>query len=63
MNDGKYPPYSMHPMMKDRLRRRLRSVSLIALIVFGATFFIGFVVLAASAGALGFWHVWNWFVP
>jgi uncharacterized membrane protein len=63
MNDGKYPPYSMHPMMKDRLRRRLRSVSLIALIVFGATFIIGFVVLAASAGALGFWHVWNWFVP
>lgn len=60
-NDGKYPPYSMHPILKDQLRRKLRAVSLIALVVFGATFIIGYIVLSASAGSLGFWHVWHWF--
>ena len=58
---GKYPPYAMHPVLKDHLRRRVRSIGLIALIVFGASFIIGFVVLSASAGSLGFWHVWHWF--
>lgn len=60
--DGKYPPYAIHPILKDHLRRRMRSIGLIALIVFGASFVIGFIVLSASAGSLGFWHVWNWFV-
>ena len=60
-NDGKYPPYSMHPVIKDHLRRKLRSFGLIALIVFGAAFVIGFAVLSASAGTFGFWHVWHWF--
>lgn len=61
MNDGKYPPYSMHPILKDHLRRKLRSFGLVALIVFGTTFIIGYIVLSLSAGALGFWHVWHWF--
>jgi uncharacterized membrane protein len=58
---GKYPPYSMHPVLEDHLRRRLRTVALIAVIVLGVTFLIGYIVMAASAGALGFWHVWHWF--
>jgi uncharacterized membrane protein len=58
---GKYPPYSMHPVLKDHLRRKLRSVTMIALVALGAAFVIGFIVMAVSANALGFWHTWNWF--
>ena len=61
-SDGKLPPYAMHPILKDRLRRRLRSVGLVALVVFVASFAIGFIILSASAGSLGFWHVWHWFM-
>lgn len=59
--DMKYPPYSMHPVLEDRLRRRLRTVALIALLVFAASFIIGYILLATGAGALEFWHVWHWF--
>ena len=62
LSDAKYPPLDVHPTLRDKTRRRLRTVSLFALVVFGVTFVIGYIVLAASAGALGFWHVWNWFV-
>jgi hypothetical protein len=59
---GKYPPYSMFPLLEDHLRRKLRTVAMAALIVLGASFIIGYIILAVCAGALGFWHVWNWFV-
>jgi uncharacterized membrane protein len=62
MSDGKYPPLAMHPMLKDVTRRKLRSLALIALVAFGVSFIIGYIVMAASAGALGFWHAWHWFV-
>lgn len=58
---GKYPPYAIHPILKDYLRRKLRNVGMIAIIVFAAAFIIGYIVLAASAGSFGFWHVWHWF--
>jgi uncharacterized membrane protein len=58
---GKYPPYSMHPVLEDRLHRKLRSVAIIAVIVLGVSFVVGYIVMAASAGALGFWHTWHWF--
>jgi TctA family transporter len=47
--------------MKDHLRRKVRSIGLVALLVFVISFIVGFVVLSASAGSLGFWHVWHWF--
>ena len=62
MNDGKYPPYSMHPVLKDFLRRRLRTVGLVALMAFVISFIVGYIVLAVCAGSPGFWHVWHWFV-
>lgn len=62
MSDGKYPPLAKHPVVRDAVRRKLRTLSLIALIALGVSFIIGYIVMAASAGALGFWHVWNWFV-
>ncbi len=62
MTDGKYPPLPKYPMLKDVTRRKLRSLALIALIALGLSLIIGYVVMAAVAGALEFWHVWNWFV-
>lgn len=58
----KYPPLSINPVMQDSSRRRLRNLALITLIIFGVSFVTGYIVLTASAGALEFWHVWNWFV-
>lgn len=62
MTDGKYPPLAKYPIIKDAVRRGVRAATLIALVVFGVSFIIGYIVLAASAGAIEFWHVWNWFV-
>jgi hypothetical protein len=61
MSGGKYPPLAKHPMLKDVTRRKLRSLSLIALVALGVSFIVGYVVMASSAHALGFWHVWHWF--
>lgn len=61
LSDGKYPPLAIHPMVGDVTRRKLRTVSLVALVAFGVSFIVGYIVLATSAGSLGFWHVWHWF--
>lgn len=61
MSGGKYPPLAKHPVMKDAARRKLRAITLISLVVLGVSFIVGYVVMAACAGALGFWHEWNWF--
>ncbi|UOO37179.1 DUF1700 domain-containing protein [Oscillospiraceae bacterium CM] len=62
MTDGKYPPYALHPVMKDTARRQLRIVGLLAVLIFVVFFAVSYVVLAISAGAVEFWHVWHWFV-
>ncbi|NCB73632.1 MAG: DUF1700 domain-containing protein [Clostridia bacterium] len=56
------PPLPCNPQFDPKTRRRMRTVLLGALAVFGVFFVLGFVVLALQAGALGFWHHWNWFV-
>lgn len=58
-----HPPLPINPQLGLAEWRRFRNVALIALAVFGATFVAGYVVMAASAGSLGFWHVWHWFSP
>lgn len=62
MSDGKYPPLAKYPMLKDVVRRKLRTATLVALVAFGVSFIVGFVVLAICAGSPGFWHVWHWFI-
>jgi hypothetical protein len=37
-------------------------VTLWSVTVFGAAIVLAYVISALSAGALEFWHVWNWFV-
>ena len=61
-NASALPPLPWNPQFKPKTRRSLRTILLWALAVFGACFVLAFVVLAFQAGALGFWHHWNWFV-
>ena len=56
------PPLPWNPQFEPKTRRTLRTVLLWAVAIFGACFVLAFVVLALQAGALGFWHHWNWFV-
>jgi len=57
-----YPALATHPQINPKLRRRLRRVTLISLTVFAVGFIAGYIVCALSAGSLGYWHTWNWFV-
>lgn len=53
-----YPSLSMHP----KLNRKFRTTALVSLIIFVLGFIAAYVVSAFNAGAIEFWHVWNWFV-
>lgn len=56
------PPLASYPKLSAKLNRKLRKFALISLTVFAVCFVSGYIVCSISAGALGFWHVWNWFV-
>jgi hypothetical protein len=56
------PVIAAYPKLSAKQNFRLRKASLTALIVFAICFISGFAVCAISAGGLGFWHQWNWFV-
>ena len=62
LKDEKRPPVVLYPMFSEQRRRRYRSMLLVSFAVFGVAIVIGYIVLAVSARALEFWHVWNWFV-
>jgi uncharacterized membrane protein len=57
-----YPPLPKYPQLPPKLRRNLRSILLFSLIVFFISFILGYIIMAAIASSLEFWHVWNWFV-
>lgn len=50
------------PQFEPKTRRKLRTVLLWAIIVFGIFFVLAFTILSLEAGTMGFWHHWNWFV-
>ncbi len=56
------PPLPAYPQFKAAARRRLRTFALVSVTVFAAAFMLSFIAGALTAGALGFWHVWGWFV-
>ena len=56
------PPLPMNPQFKPKTKRALRTFLLASVIVFGVMFVVASGVLMLQAGALGFWHHWNWFV-
>ena len=56
------PPLPWNPQFEPKTKRKLRTVLLWALAVFGVCFVLAFIVLMLQAGTMGFWHHWNWFV-
>lgn len=62
LSETALPLLPASPQFQPKKRRALRSVLLFCLVVFGVSFVIGYAVLAWQAGALGFWHVYGWFV-
>lgn len=62
LSGAQYPPlpWGYHLSgTKANVFKRTMQVSIVVFVIF---FTIGYAVLATKAGALGFWHVWNWFV-
>jgi len=56
------PPIAATPQFQPRTRRWLRRLTGLGLVVFGIGFVLSYAVLALTAGAFEFWHVWGWFV-
>jgi len=57
----KFAPYAVFPLHSGRTRRAMRAVAIIALVAFVLSAVAAYVGLALRAGALEFWHAWNWF--
>jgi len=55
-------PLSIHPKIAPKKRRIMRSISLLALVVFSVSFIVGLISMMIAAGSLEPWHVWQWFV-
>ncbi len=55
-------PYPVRMPLKPRVWRTLRRLTLISLCVFVFGFLATYTVCAISAGAVGWWHAWNWFM-
>jgi len=56
------PPLAAYPKLPAKKNRNLRRIALFSLTVFAVCAVSGYVLSAVSAGALGFWHAWHWFV-
>ncbi|MBN1777083.1 MAG: DUF1700 domain-containing protein [Clostridiales bacterium] len=54
-------PYPVRLKTPPQLWRTLRKIVLISLFAFVAGFVLTYAVCAISAGALEWWHAWNWF--
>lgn len=59
---GLLPALSIYPQLEPRKRRQLRTVFLLSLAAFAALTVAGLLVSVLSAGAIEFWHRWDWFV-
>lgn len=56
------PSLPWNPQFEPKTKRKLRTTLLWALAVFGVCFVLAFIIMMLDAGAMGFWHKWNWFV-
>ncbi len=56
------PSVTVYPSFKAKTRRVIKKLCLISMIAAIVLFFVGYIVSAISAGAIEFWHTWNWFV-
>lgn len=55
------PALPIAPQFAPKKKRQLRTVLLIALLLFAVCFVLGYAACALSAGDIQFWHVWSWF--
>jgi len=60
-NKATLPLLGIQPQFSAKTRRILRKLALMMLAVFAVTFILAYISSAAVAGALEFWHAWNWF--
>lgn len=58
---GLLPSMPLHPQLKKECRLRLRSASVVLVILFVLFLAACVIASAVSAGSLEFWHVWGWF--
>ena len=56
------PSVSPYPTFAPKTKRIIRRISLISAVIFSLCFIVGFIAGVISAGSVGFWHAWNWFV-
>lgn len=61
LSDGMLPPLPWSPQFEPKARRRIRTVFLWAIMIFGITFVLGYAVLGLSTNAWEFWHALGWF--
>lgn len=62
LNNNIYPTLSKHPKLLKRTTSMLKLINMVGIIIFVATFTIGYLVSVLLAKSFEFWHVWNWFV-
>lgn len=55
------PSLSAYPQFSGKAKRTLRLIATLAAVVFAVCLIVGFILSAASAGSLEFWHEWGWF--
>lgn len=55
------PALPIAPQFAPKKKRQLRTILLIALLLFAVCFVLGYAACALSAGNVQFWHVWGWF--
>ena len=60
-NRAGLPALPLHPQLKKECRLRLRSASVVLVILFVLFPAACVIASAVSAGSLEFWHVWGWF--
>lgn len=60
-NRAGLPALPLHPQLRKECRLRLRSASVVLVILFVLFLAACVIASAVSAGSLEFWHVWGWF--
>ena len=60
-NRAGLPSLPLHPQLKKECCLRLRSASVVLVILFVLFLAACVIASAVSAGSLEFWHVWGWF--
>ena len=60
-NRAGLPALPLHPQLKKECRLRLRSASVVLVILFVLFLAACVIASAVSDGSLEFWHVWGWF--